>query len=241
MFKRGFTLAEILITLGIIGIVAAMTIPTLVANGKNQANASTLSSTISDIENALTVMLANESAEDLSETNAFSNTDDFDTFVNYLNNYIKISATEADNKTFYTNAGYSAPVYLDNTTSVPTGYNTVMLKNGAIIAFNLSPSAVKDEDAVEKNGLPNKIASISIDVNGASKPNICGRDFFAFEIGANGTLYPYGGREVSIYTNGDTSAIWTNEDGDYPCTNAVKSLGQGCTARLIQNNFKMDY
>ena len=29
VFKRGFTLAEVLITLGIIGVVAAMTIPTL--------------------------------------------------------------------------------------------------------------------------------------------------------------------------------------------------------------------
>ena len=31
MKKIGFTLAEVLITLGIIGIVAAMTIPTLIA------------------------------------------------------------------------------------------------------------------------------------------------------------------------------------------------------------------
>ena len=30
--KKGFTLAEVLITLGIIGVVAAMTIPTLIAN-----------------------------------------------------------------------------------------------------------------------------------------------------------------------------------------------------------------
>lgn len=34
--KAGFTLAEILITLGIIGVVAAMTIPTLIANTKSQ-------------------------------------------------------------------------------------------------------------------------------------------------------------------------------------------------------------
>jgi len=32
MMKKGFTLAEVLITLGIIGVVAAMTIPTLIAN-----------------------------------------------------------------------------------------------------------------------------------------------------------------------------------------------------------------
>ena len=32
MKKRAFTLAEVLITLGIIGVVAAMTIPTLISN-----------------------------------------------------------------------------------------------------------------------------------------------------------------------------------------------------------------
>lgn len=34
--KKAFTLAEVLITLGIIGVVAAITIPTLVANTNNQ-------------------------------------------------------------------------------------------------------------------------------------------------------------------------------------------------------------
>ena len=36
--KAGFTLAEVLITLGIIGIVAAMTIPTLMAKYQQRAN-----------------------------------------------------------------------------------------------------------------------------------------------------------------------------------------------------------
>lgn len=34
--KTGFTLAEVLITLGIIGVVAAITIPTLIANTRSQ-------------------------------------------------------------------------------------------------------------------------------------------------------------------------------------------------------------
>ena len=36
--KKGFTLAEVLITLAIIGIVAAMVLPALFSNGKNAAN-----------------------------------------------------------------------------------------------------------------------------------------------------------------------------------------------------------
>ena len=38
--KKGFTLAEVLITLGVIGIVAAMTIPTLVNNYQEKVTVS---------------------------------------------------------------------------------------------------------------------------------------------------------------------------------------------------------
>lgn len=36
--KRGFTLAEVLITLGIIGVVASMTMPVLVGNYKKKSS-----------------------------------------------------------------------------------------------------------------------------------------------------------------------------------------------------------
>ena len=39
MKKIGFTLAEVLITLAIIGVVAVMTIPTLIANYQKKATA----------------------------------------------------------------------------------------------------------------------------------------------------------------------------------------------------------
>lgn len=50
--NKGFTLAEVLITLGIIGIVAAMTIPTLIANTKSQQYRSRLKKTISTLSQA---------------------------------------------------------------------------------------------------------------------------------------------------------------------------------------------
>ena len=36
---KGFTLAEVLITLAVIGVVAAMTLPTLISNVKSKADA----------------------------------------------------------------------------------------------------------------------------------------------------------------------------------------------------------
>lgn len=50
--KYGFTLAETLITLGIIGVVAAMTIPTLIANTRSAQYRSTLKKTMSTLSQA---------------------------------------------------------------------------------------------------------------------------------------------------------------------------------------------
>ena len=51
--KKGFTLAEVLITLGIIGIVAAMTMPTLVANYKKKVTVTRLQKFYSTINQSL--------------------------------------------------------------------------------------------------------------------------------------------------------------------------------------------
>lgn len=50
--KKAFTLAEVLITLGIIGVVAAMTIPTLIANTRSQQYRSKFKKAISTISQA---------------------------------------------------------------------------------------------------------------------------------------------------------------------------------------------
>lgn len=50
--KTGFTLAEILITLGIIGVVAAMTIPVLIANTRSQQYRSRFKKTVSTLSQA---------------------------------------------------------------------------------------------------------------------------------------------------------------------------------------------
>ena len=52
MKKFGFTLAEVLITLGIIGVVAAMTIPTLIANTNNAKFRSQYKKTLSTLNQA---------------------------------------------------------------------------------------------------------------------------------------------------------------------------------------------
>lgn len=66
--KSAFTLAEVLITLGIIGTVAAMTIPTLMTNYQKQVWESKLKKTYSIATNACERMLIEENVSRVNET-----------------------------------------------------------------------------------------------------------------------------------------------------------------------------
>ena len=57
-FLKAFTLAEVLITLGIIGVVAAMTLPAIIGHYKKQEIASKLKKFSSTIQNAFTMASA---------------------------------------------------------------------------------------------------------------------------------------------------------------------------------------
>ena len=72
MKKTGFTLAEVLITLVIIGVIAAMTVPTLMNNTQGQEYKSALKKAISATNQALTLhyALEGEGAQDSSDQNA---------------------------------------------------------------------------------------------------------------------------------------------------------------------------
>lgn len=60
MKKLGFTLAEVLITLVIIGVIAAMTVPTLMNNTQGQENKTAFKKAISSMNQALTLEYALE-------------------------------------------------------------------------------------------------------------------------------------------------------------------------------------
>ena len=73
--KCAFTLAEVLITLGIIGVVAAMTIPTLVANYQKKVLVSQLQKTVATISNAAKLLMAQEQTFNLNQTYLYDDRD----------------------------------------------------------------------------------------------------------------------------------------------------------------------
>ncbi|MBE7709616.1 MAG: type II secretion system protein [Cyanobacteria bacterium SIG32] len=77
-FKRAFTLAEVLITLAIIGVVAAMTVPTLITNYTSKQLEAQRKKVKYTLTNGFRLLMANQGASDLKSTTIASCDNDKD-------------------------------------------------------------------------------------------------------------------------------------------------------------------
>ena len=102
--KLGFTLAEVLITLGIIGIVAAMTIPTLMTNYRKHIVETRVARTYSIISQAvkfaeenfgdgfdIDTLKADEAIKDIGDVNGYSWELSHAAFEKFFKIYVDIS------------------------------------------------------------------------------------------------------------------------------------------------------
>lgn len=238
MKLRGFTLAEALLALAILGVVAAMTIPMLANSHQKQVCSASLSTAVSDIENAMSAMIMGEGADILTETE-FYNSESVDGASAALGKYFEIQKSQDSPSDFY---GTSSVKGLDaSQVELPEG-NSYLSKKGALYIFKKSEDEDKnmsDAEALAKGtNLSKKAYDLVIDVNGAKKPNTVGRDIFGFAVGDDGHLYPYGGEDYAKYSETGT---WKDNEGAYSCTDGNSVSGWGCTARLIEHVYKMDY
>ena len=261
MKKFGFTLAEVLITLGIIGVVAALTAPALVTSSRNEANAARLSVTVSNLENALTSAIVQEGVDDLFHTRMWENGTggadwaDRNAFIGNLGRYLTIASSGANGGDIYEratgnnqirllNADGSAGLEAENQAAVSTMFYTVM-KNGAVVFWTTaqaeSNQATEDQIRARGGSLIDYAGLVIIDVNGTSAPNTVGRDIFRFAIGGNGFLYPCGGSDYAAMWP-DTHSIWSEQGGEDSCLDgAIAGGGWGCTARVIEEGYKINY
>ena len=174
MTKRyGFTLAEVLITLGIIGVVAAMTMPTLINSTQGAQYKAAYKKALSALSQAVTLNVA------LDDYN-FADTDGTNyTIENMLKDRMNIVRTEkakfkAANDKDYSVQG-SANGGAANVTAPGTDNITLFFNDGIMFTF---PSSAKgcsvDPTVVTGAGGTDKYAKACrgfIDVNGIKAPN----------------------------------------------------------------------
>lgn len=267
MKKRGFTLAEVLITLGIIGVVAALTAPSLVMSSRNESNAAKLAVTVSNLENAFTNAIVQEDVDNIYKTRMWSSSDlgsysddaSIAPFIGNLSKYIHLNGYEITKaKDFYNGTGpYTmtatggkgdiSDTDKKGTTDMDKCF-IVYTKNGAALfmkTYATGDSNTTTQDAVAEKGgaLYSDAMDLFIDVNGKAAPNTYGRDIFHFYVGSDGILYPYGGLDVSIYEKGDNQSLWNNtkNKSNSACLDENINGGLGCTARVIAEGYKINY
>lgn len=150
--KKGFTLAEVLITLVIIGVIAAMTIPTLMNSTNQQEYRTGFKKAISALNQALSLNYALEGTmigdSTLNSTSA--------TITNLFKKRMSVVATST-NVAFATNSQVGV---------TPAATNVFYTADGMRYAFSLSTAGTFDTDSNEYYyGL------FIIDVNGEKGPN----------------------------------------------------------------------
>ena len=117
-FKSGFTLAEVLITLGIIGVVAAMTLPTVIKKYRRQVVATKLEKFYSIMNQAIKSSIAEYGEIPLeNQFGTESNNSAYITewYKTYITKYIKLLKEEGPEK----NSAYYRVAFLDG-----SGFNS---------------------------------------------------------------------------------------------------------------------
>ena len=185
-----FTLAETLITLGIIGIVAAMTIPNLITSANQKATVSRLIEAQSILNQAVKSYTADSDEEGSA---------DFDTSLEpkefaekYFKPYLKVArvCTKMEDGCWKTGNFYGYYDLAGNKVTDVAPYSLV-LNNGMIIGFSKI--------------LGTKLYAIVVDVDGHSNRNVMGRDVHSF--------YPYNRDNLCSYN----LEKWKNlKNGLYP-------------------------
>ena len=179
---KAFTLAEVLITLVIIGVIAAITIPTLINKTQNQEFVSKLKKTYSTLAQATNLIIAEEGTPKASVGGWASSQE------NIYSMYRKhlLNAKEC---------GSEAGCFRNGTIKYLNGNNYgdfdngggLILSDGTQVQFEYMSSACSST----YYGSSNRCAMIWVDLNGEKKPNQMGRDIFRFALKEKG-LYPSG-------------------------------------------------
>lgn len=177
MKKNAFTLAEILITLGLIGVVAAMTMPALISNHNKSVVETRLSKAYNVFSNAIRLSEIDNGMMMDWPTGANL---DMDLFWNV---YIKPYFVGAKLCLDCTECGYSSDCNTEQVRQKWSGYEDWSLNSSSTrILFQLNDGTVIffPKNTYLSDGSPEYVSFLLIDINGPKKPNEAGRDVFYF-------------------------------------------------------------
>ena len=153
MFNRkryAFTLAEILLAVVIVGIVAGLVMPSLLKDMQTKARMGNLKSTLIGIDDIIHKEIVQKRSEDITNLDIYKNPQDF---LNKFNNAVEGNAFAVS----YNN-------YNGTNVQVENPEASILLKSGVGLGI------LNDEE--------HRLSKIIIDLTGSEPPNTIGIDYF---------------------------------------------------------------
>ncbi len=205
--KRAFTLSEVLITLVIIGVVAAITVPVLHEQYTEQERISRIKKNYSVLSNAMIRAKADggDAVLDIESGNESELQNLFDTYFKPYLITTKVCYKEAG--CWNTTGTYTLDGSLK--TSSPNGCGagailTAILNDGTLINLDFWTKAdMLTYFGVETNQV--QALTIYFDINGAKKPNTFGKDIFTVIFTEDGLILPFKDDKSRIDTDCSSS------------------------------------
>lgn len=223
---HAFTLAEVLITLGVIGVVAAMTIPTLMGNIQDKENRTAFKKVYTNISQVVQ-QTAFENGGGID--GQYGNSENL--FRNFFLPYFKsVKTCDDGDSSCWTCNGARKDDYLLNGASVTTAgmgwwYKNrpvVVLADGAMLLTSQNTTDCTGTDMSMVAPFANTLCGdFLVDVNGCKAPNAWGRDIFDIYVQKN-KVFPMGPTSIN--------------NSSVACSKTASWIpGYNCAEYVIQN------
>lgn len=230
MIKKGFTVAEILIAIALVGVLAMMTIPMVMSNMLKAQTGTALVKAISALDMANSLMITEHEMYNLREGCGLPEGDadisgaagkyEENCFEPYILEKIG-GGKEKKIDTYYLTPDLSSKTAV----SPDAGYYVYTTKSGPTYIFPGQQSK--------------HFITLWIDTNGINKkPNQMAKDLFQvlIDVDKSGTVIPYGGKEFAAEF-GDS---W-NDDACGPAQDLEHLKWEYCSGSIVENGGKVVY
>lgn len=263
MKNLGFTLSEVLITLGIIGIVAALTVPGVINSSNSSTNMASLARTYEQMQIAMADLINRAQQNDQSITtldlikvkNVITDADSIglnaETYVTAVDrsvdnvNLLSLTRLYSGIQSYTPkNADYLTSIKNYNGEDLSETFfdNTEIFKFPKKIALLIYRNIDESEmESASNGGTLNKstvLTKIFIDVNGEKEPNRIGHDIFLYGLSNDGKMIPAG---TDDYNKNVFNEQITNFSTACSSTSDEAFNALSCAARIMADNWKQNY
>lgn len=202
--KKALTIGELLITMGIIGVIAMLTLPGFIQDYHKRVYTTKLKKSVEMIENAVNQACADNNVSYFYQTPYVNTADRGKHQQDFIDKYFKKAG------------GINKNPFSDKYQILETG----KLANNGLVDSHGWAKLAGGEALSFYCGRDSEYCIFRVDINSTDGPNIGGRDYFA------------------IFVNKKTNELYDK----YTSSNCGKNEdGYGCFAKLLENNWEMNY